>query len=110
MYELIEKKIEKEVNCYIYCWDDEKIFVENGCWGLFICFKCKNVKIFKVDGECMILEVVKDFIFEQVKVIIEVELFGLFKEIKKKMAGKKVFFKKKMIMVKKKKQFVRFFF
>lgn len=103
MHELIEKKIEKEANRYIHRWEDEKISVENGRWGPFIRFKRKNVKIPKVDGERMTSEAAKDLTLEQVKAIIEAELPGSFKEIKKKAAKKKAPAKKKTTTAKKKK-------
>jgi DNA topoisomerase-1 len=45
MYELIQKKEEKEANRYIKKWPDEKINLENGRWGPFIRFGKKSVKL-----------------------------------------------------------------
>ncbi|MFZ4769486.1 MAG: type I DNA topoisomerase [Ferruginibacter sp.] len=43
--ELIEKKQEKEANRFIRQWPEEKIALENGCWGAFIRFGKKMLKL-----------------------------------------------------------------
>jgi len=43
--ELIEKKLEKEANRFIRQWPEEKIAIENGRWGPFICFGKKMLKL-----------------------------------------------------------------
>ena len=89
MFELIEKKIEKEANRYIHQWPDEKISVENGRWGPFIRFKKKNIKIPKVDGKRVTSEEAKDFTLEDVKKFIELEVPDAFAKKTKKKAKKK---------------------
>ncbi len=84
MFELIEKKIEKEANRYIHKWEDEKISVENGRWGPFIRFKKKNIKIPKVDGKRVTSEDAKEFTLEEVKKLIELEIPDAFAKKGKK--------------------------
>ena len=89
MYELIEKKVEKEANRYIHKWDDEKITVENGRWGPFIRFKKKSIKIPKVDGKRVTSEEAKAYTIEQVKEMIEAEIPDAFKKKTRKKKVKK---------------------
>ena len=94
MFELIEKKLEKEANRYIKHWESEKISVENARWGPVIKFKKKVIKLpRKKDGEKMAPEDLVDIELDQVKKWIELEIPGAFKKKapakKKKAAAKK---------------------
>lgn len=75
MFELIEKKIEKESNRYIQQWENEKIAIENGRWGAFIRFGKAMVKIGrKKDGEKYANEELAKLSLDEVKKLIEAEL------------------------------------
>ena len=80
MFELIEKKVEKEKNRYIHQWPDEQISVENGRWGPLIKFKKKTIKIPKVDGKRVTPEEAKEYTLDDVKRIIELEIPDAFKK------------------------------
>jgi len=87
MFELIEKKLEKEANRYIMQWPEEKLALENGRWGPFIRHKKKSIKLpRKKDGERMQQEDLADVTLEQVIAWVEMEAPGTFK---KKAAAKK---------------------
>ncbi len=94
MFELIEKKLEKEANRYIMQWPEEKLALENGRWGPFIRHKKKSIKLpRKKDGERMQQEDLADVTLDQVKNWVELEAPGTFKKKapakKKKAAAKK---------------------
>jgi DNA topoisomerase-1 len=94
MFELIEKKLEKEANRYIKNWESEKISVENARWGPIIKYKKKVIKLpRKKDGEKMQPEDLVDVELDQVKKWIEEVQPGAFKKKapakKKKAAAKK---------------------
>ncbi len=81
MFELIEKKIEKEANRYVKVWEDEKISIENGRWGPFIRFKKKSIKIPKKDdGKRVTSEEAKEMTLEEVKELIIAEIPDAFKK------------------------------
>ncbi len=84
MFELIEKKVQKEANRYIKRWEDEGIDIENGRWGPFIRFKKKSVKIPKVDGKRVTAEEAKEYTLDQVKKLIELDIPDAFAKKKKK--------------------------
>lgn len=96
MYELIQKKEEKEANRYIKKWPDEKINLENGRWGPFIRFGKKSVKLPKNDdGKRMTSEEAAELTLEDVKKYIELEIPNAFSKGKKKSTKKKASAKKK---------------
>ncbi len=81
MFELIQKKEEKEANRYIHQWPDETISVENGRWGPFIRFKKKSIKIpKKEDGQRITSEEAAEMSLEDVKKIIQAEIPDAFKK------------------------------
>ena len=89
MFELIEKKIEKEANRYIHQWPDDKLAVENGRWGPFIRWKKKSIKLPKSeDGKRMTSEEALELTLEQVKAYVEEEHPDAFKKPKKKAKAK----------------------
>ncbi|HFA47835.1 MAG TPA: type I DNA topoisomerase [Bacteroidetes bacterium] len=88
MYELIEKKIEKEANRYITQWPEEKLALENGRWGPFIRFKKKSISLPKIDGKRMTPEEAKEMTLEQVKKLVNEALPGSFKDKKEKKKAK----------------------
>jgi len=103
MYELIQKKEEKEANRYIQKWPDEKINLENGRWGPFIRFGKKSVKIPKnEEGKRMTSEEAAELTLEDVKKYIELEIPNAFSKGKKKASAKKKTTTKKKSTSKKK--------
>jgi DNA topoisomerase-1 len=79
MFELIEKKVEKEANRYIKQWESEKIAIENGRWGPFIRFKKKSVKLPKnKEGKKMTGEEAAEMTLDEVKAAIEAEIPNAF--------------------------------
>jgi len=85
MFDLIEKKLEKDANRFIHKWEDEGIAVENGRWGPFIRFKKKSVKIPRQEGSKKVTpDEAKALTLEDVKAIIEAALPGSFSKKKKK--------------------------
>jgi DNA topoisomerase-1 len=103
MYELIQKKEEKEANRYIKKWPDEKINLENGRWGPFIRFGKKSVKLPKnEDGKRMTSEEAAELSLEDVKKYIELEIPNAFSKGKKKASAKKKTTTKKKSTTKKK--------
>ncbi len=88
MYELIEKKVEKEANRYIHQWPEENISVENGRWGPFIRFKKHKINFpRKEDNQRITAEEAKEYTLEDVKSLILAEVpdaFGKKKATKSK--------------------------
>ena len=93
MDELIEAKIEKEVNRYIQRWSEEKISIENARWGPVIKFNKKLVKLpKKADESKYTVDDLKDMPLDDVKKLIETQIpnaFGKKKTAAKKTAKKK---------------------
>ncbi len=83
--ELVKAKEEKEAQRYIHRWEEEGITVENGRWGPFIRFKRKSIKIPPLPGEKRATqEQARALSLEEVKAIIEADMPGSFKQVKKK--------------------------
>ncbi|GAA5220341.1 type I DNA topoisomerase [Membranihabitans marinus] len=71
IFDLVEKKIEKEANRYIKRWEDKKLALENGRWGPFIRFNKKSISLpKKEDGTKYTQEDLQDWTIDDVMKIV----------------------------------------